>query len=119
MGEIFEVSPSSLQTGTAISVVVKFSDPYSETQYLNITKSNGNFSLQAPLNFVEPTRATTQFALFEAGIYRLTAGNAHTLISVTEQRDLPFLLEFGLLSFLVIFALGGLVKWNQSRIKRK
>lgn len=119
-GEI-EISPPNPRSGAAISVTVTLPSGMTAPVTLEVkrTDKKGGESFQTLLHPLDSNRYITEFAVFESGPYSLQVGDTKRIFVVAEQRDLTFLIEFGLLAVFVILFLGGLIRWNKVRLNLK
>jgi hypothetical protein len=109
------ITPESAETGTAITVRV--SPPLKETSEVTVRRidQGGAVPFHAALIQVGNEEAIAQFALYEAGTYRVEAGHLQSTLSIRQHQDLSFFMEFFVWGALVIGVLGGILLWNRKR----
>ena len=83
---------------------------------LTVTGDQGTFTV--PLILHHP-KVIAQFSLYRAGVYVVSVNGYDRVISVSPRQDLPFKLEFGLVSVLVTLILGGLIVWAKKKRQKR
>jgi hypothetical protein len=117
--EFFHISPEAVETGVPVTISIDSSSLPAKTDTISVFRENSPYPIRAELVAGPAGTFITQFALYDAGKYRLSLGSHEQTLIVTERRDLSFFFEVGALTFSVACFLGGLILWSQKAQKPK
>lgn len=109
----FQINPSYIEEGMPVTLLMDGS-PEVKAQELFLTAPNGEqttVSLTPDLGGLW----TAQFALYQAGTYRVTWGVETRELVVHKRTDVGFTFEFWALAFATLLILGGLIAWTKKR----
>ncbi len=108
---MLKVEPQNPRTGVPITVTASSSDTLTVSP---VEKKNGE-PFEVKWKETSGTSKHAEFVLMVPGDYLIRVGSETEKLNVELQRDLSFLIEFGLLASLVLFFLAGIIIWTKKK----
>lgn len=107
------INPSKLEVGIPITILISKKLLPKEIRQIEIQSQSEK--IVSPLSEAPNDSLVTQFALYQAGTYKVYIGSEVRDLVVHSHTDLSFAIEFWALFLTVISIFGGMVIWSRKK----